>query len=53
MGWLTAITSVVMAIFKAIFGTDKPVKKTVVHPKPELETDDGKTDEERLKDLGL
>ena len=53
MGWLTAITNVVMAIFKAIFGTDKPVKKTVVHPKPDLEVDDGKTDEERLDDFGL
>lgn len=53
MAWLSTIAKIFSVIMKLLFGTDKPQKTTVVKPKPEIEVDDGKTDEERLNDLGL
>lgn len=41
------------ALLKALFGTSKPREEKVVRPKPEVEVKGEKTDEERLRDLGL
>ena len=49
----TVILQGFMFLFKSIFGTKKPLKTTVEHPDKEVKIDDGKTDEERLEDLGL
>jgi hypothetical protein len=53
MEWIAAIVAAILAILKGLFGIDKPQKDTVEHAEPEIEIDDGKTDEERLRDLGL
>ena len=53
MGWITVVVNIILTIVKSIFGLDKVQKTTVVHPKPEVEIEDGKTDKERLEDLGL
>ena len=53
MGWVTVVFKAILFFVKSIFGTDKPQKNTVTHPKPEVEIDDGKTDKERMEDLGL
>ena len=50
---ISAIGTLLLAIIKGIFGTDKPQKNTISRPEPEIEITDGKTDEERLKDFGL
>jgi len=47
-----ALAAVVLVILKGLWGTDKPQETTVEHAKPEIEVDDGKTDQERLDDLG-
>lgn len=55
--WLAALVAALVAgtiaVLKGFWGTDKPQETTVEHPEPEIEVDDGKTDSERLKDLGL
>lgn len=53
MGWVSVVISAIIAILKGIFGMDKPRKETLEHPLPDLEVTDGKTDKDRLKDLGL
>lgn len=53
MGWIAVVVDVLIKIVKGIFGTDKPIKTTVVHSEAQVEVTDGKTDDERLKDLGL
>ncbi|MBN2714105.1 MAG: hypothetical protein JXR97_16925 [Planctomycetes bacterium] len=53
MGWVSAIVSILLAIFRGIFGTDKPLKTTVEHAEPDAEITDGKSDDDRLDDLGL
>lgn len=53
MGWVSVIVSALISILKGIFGMDKPQKTTVFHPEPQVEVTDGKSDAERLKDLGL
>jgi hypothetical protein len=53
MGWIGVIVDVLIKILKGIFGTDKPRKETVERPEPEVEVTDGKTDKDRLRDLGL
>jgi len=57
MGWLSAVmgffAQFIPNMLKMLFGTDKPQKVVVEHPKPEVEVTDGKTDADRLKDLGL
>lgn len=53
MGWIAGVVQVLFSIIKSVFGTDKPAKTTVVHPDPEVEITDGKTDTDRLNDLGL
>lgn len=50
---ISAIGTLLLAIIKGIFGTDKPQKNTILRPEPEIKITDGKTDEERLKDFGL
>lgn len=50
---LVALATGVAVVLKSIFGTDKPTETKVEHPKPDLEVNDGKTDAERLDDLGL
>lgn len=49
-GW---IGTFLVAVLKGLFGMDKPCKTTVSHPKPELEVDDGKSDAQRMDDLGM
>lgn len=44
--------SLIGKAFKSIFGMSTPTKTLVQHAKPEVQID-GKTNEERLKDLGL
>lgn len=53
MGWIPILISAVVAFLKGIFGTDKPMKTTVITPTPEVEVTDGKSPDERLKDFGL
>jgi len=53
MAWVGVIIQALMVILKSVFGTDKPAKTTVVHLEPEVGITDGKTDKERLSDLGL
>ena len=53
MGWVSIVLSALVAIGKAIFGTSTPRKTTVEHAKQEVPIDDGKTDSQRLDDLGL
>lgn len=53
MNWIGAIVAAIVAIIKGIFGTDKPQKIVVVKPAPEVEITDGKTDKDRLSELGL
>jgi len=53
MAWISTIVSVILTVIKSIFGMKKPQKNTVSRPEPEVEINDGKTDKERLKDLGL
>lgn len=54
MGELIAgIVAAILAVFRALFGTDRPQEETVEHPEPDIEVTDGKTDQERLGDLGL
>jgi len=52
-GLVAVVIQALVAIMKGIFGTDKPLKTTVDHPKPDVEITDGKTDKDRLKDCGL
>jgi cytochrome b len=47
----TVVIELIVALIKGVFGTDTARKTTVV--RPESEVTDGKTDAERLKDLGL
>ena len=59
MGWdwlvplFMALVMGVVFVLKNLYGTDKPQQNTVEHPKPDVEVADGKSDQERLKDLGL
>jgi len=53
MSWIGIIVDIFLRIVKSIFGTNSPMKNTVIHAEKEMEIDDGKTDEERIKDLGL
>jgi len=46
-----ALVELIVALIKGIFGTDTARKTTVV--RPETEVSDGKTDKDRLDDLGL
>jgi hypothetical protein len=50
---LKEIIAALIALFKGVFGMDKPEDVTVEHPKPDIEVGDGKTDKERLKDLDI
>ncbi len=50
---LMPVFKVVLEVFLGIFGLDKPAETVVDHPAPQVETSDGKTDAERLNDLGL
>lgn len=50
---ISVVVELALKILKALFGIDEPSKTTTEHPKPDIEITDGKTDEERLKDLGL
>lgn len=50
MKWLIEL---IIGLIKSIFGTNKPVKNTVEKPDKEINVDDGKTESQRLKELGL
>jgi hypothetical protein len=50
---IKGVGAVALAFIKGIFGTDKPRAQTVKRPDPEVEVSDGKTDKEKLRDLGL
>lgn len=50
---ISALAVTAVTVLKALFGTNKPQQTMVEHAKPDVEVDDGKDDEERLKDLGL
>lgn len=53
MTWIGVVVDILIKILKGIFGLDTPQKTSVDHPKPEVEITDGKTDKERMDDLGL
>ena len=54
MGWIGSVLGAILAVLKAVFGTDQPAKTTVARPEKDVEvSDDGKTDADRLRDLGL
>lgn len=58
MGWIGEVVLAVFQggwlIFKGIFSTDKPQEDRVIHAKRDLEVNnDGKTDKDRINDLGL
>lgn len=53
MAWIGIVIDILIKILKGIFGLDKPQKTTVDHPEPEVKVGDGKTEGERLEDLGL
>ena len=52
MSYLIAIAELVAVVFLRVFGSTKPVKTTVTTPPRNVETTDGKTDEQRRKELG-
>jgi hypothetical protein len=55
--WITVLVvglgTLALAIVKGLWGTDKPQEDTVEHAEQDIKLDDGKTDQERLDDLGL
>jgi len=54
MNWIGAIVQAFIAVLKGFFGADKPQKTTVVKPEKDVEvSSDDKSDEDRLRDLGL
>lgn len=53
MTWIGAVVQVLIKIMRAIWGTSAPRQSMVTHAKQEVEINDGKTDEERMHDLGL
>ena len=52
MNWASIIEGIARFL-KTIFGTSTPSKTTVVEAAKDVEVSDGKTDEERLKELGI
>lgn len=50
--WVGLLTAI-LALLKGLFGMDKPEETKVEHPKPDMKVGDGKTDKDRLDDLGL
>lgn len=53
MSWVKFVIETIVSVIKMFFGIDKPSKNSIDHPEPDIKVDDGKTDKERLKDLGL
>jgi len=53
MSWIPAVLFGVLKFLAGLFTTKEPVKEIIERPEPEIPTDDGKTDKERLSDLGL
>lgn len=57
MGWIAPLIEGLMTgitfVLKTLFGTSQPQNTTVEHTKPEIPTDGGKTDKEKVDDLGL
>lgn len=57
MEWIgpivAAIVGALLLLVKGLWGTSKPQETTVDHTTPDIEVTDGKTDKERLEDLGL
>ena len=52
MNWITAIIKAVLEVILGIFTLSKPAETTVVLPKPEAGISDGKTEEDRRRELG-
>lgn len=48
-----AIATGVVVVLRGLYGTTKPQDTTVEHPKPHIEVSNGRSDQERLNDLGL
>jgi hypothetical protein len=42
-----------ITLLKGIFGTDRPRRTTLERPQADVEVSDGKSDKDRLRDLGL
>ena len=53
MNWIGAVLLAVLKFFAGLFTVKEPTKDPIERPEPEVKVDDGKTDKERLDDLGL
>ena len=51
--WILSVILTVLKSLAGFFTVKEPIKEVVTRPAPEIEIDDGKTDEERLDDFGL
>ena len=53
MNWIGAALLAALKFFAGLFTAKEPAKNPIERPEPEVKVDDGKTDKERLSDLGL
>jgi hypothetical protein len=51
--WAWGLAKTVYGWYKKIFTNDKPVEKVVTHEQPKVPISDGKSDDQKWKELGM